>query len=134
LPWRDGEPPELPGVYVTGVWISLVLAMGFIGMHAWQITEESRQLADALTAAEFALAREQHLSQLDGLAAAAAHELGTPLATITVIATDLEREIKPPSPHAEDIALLREQAQRCRGILGKLTPLSATEEPLHRMS
>jgi two-component system sensor histidine kinase RegB len=79
------------------------------------------------------LAREQHLSQLDGLAAAAAHELGTPLATITVIATELERAIEPDSPYMDDISLLREQAQRCRAILAKLTELSSNVEPFDRM-
>ncbi len=132
LPWGDGEPPELPGVYVMGVWISLVLAMGFIGMHAWQITEESRQLADALAAAEFALAREQHLSQLDGLAAAAAHELGTPLATITVIAKELQLATNLDSKHADDVRLLNEQARRCGAILAKLTEL-ASGDPFDRM-
>jgi two-component system, sensor histidine kinase RegB len=132
LPWGDGEPPELPAAYVLGVWISLVLAMGFIGMHAWQITEESRQLADALTAAELALAREQHLSQLDGLAAAAAHELGTPLATITVIAKELQLATDSESKHAEDVRLLNEQARRCGAILAKLTEL-ASGDPFDRM-
>src|SRR6266545_4900034 len=133
LPW-DSEPPlELPAVYVMGVWLSLLLAIAFIGLHAWQITEESRQLADALAATELVLAREQHLSQLDGLAAAAAHELGTPLSTITVIATDLERAIGADSPHTEDIKLLRAQAQRCRQILAKLTELSSNVEPFSRM-
>jgi two-component system sensor histidine kinase RegB len=79
------------------------------------------------------LAREQHLSQLDGLAAAAAHELGTPLSTITVIATELERALDSESPHREDVVLLREQVQRCRQILGKLTELSSNVEPFDRM-
>jgi two-component system sensor histidine kinase RegB len=116
-----------------GVWLSLLLAIGFIGAYAWQLTEEARQLADALAATELVLAREQHLSQLDGLAAAAAHELGTPLSTITVIATELERGMAKDSPHADDVKLLREQAQRCRGILAKLTQLSASAEPFDRM-
>jgi two-component system, sensor histidine kinase RegB len=115
------------------VWLSLLLAIGFIGAYAWQLTEEARQLADALAATELVLAREQHLSQLDGLAAAAAHELGTPLSTITVIATEIEREMKPDAPYADDVKLLREQAQRCRGILAKLTQLSASAEPFDRM-
>src|SRR4051812_33419880 len=114
LPWDADEPIELPAIYTMGVWLSFLLALGFIGVHSWQLTEEARQLSDALAATELVLAREQHLSQLDGLAAAAAHELGTPLATITVIATELERAIQPDSPLAEDISLLREQAQRCR--------------------
>ncbi len=99
LPWDPDEPLKLPAIYIMGVWLATLLALGFIGVHAWQLTEESRQLADALAATELVLAREQHLSQLDGLAAAAAHELGTPLSTITVIATELERAIEPDSPY-----------------------------------
>src|SRR5229473_3117654 len=132
LPWDNDSPFELPAVYVTGVWLSILLAIAFIGLHAWQITEDSRQLADALAATELVLAREQHLSQLDGLAAAAAHELGTPLATITVIAKELALAIKPDSEHAEDVRLLNEQAKRCREILGKLTELSSGD-PFDRM-
>jgi two-component system sensor histidine kinase RegB len=78
------------------------------------------------------LAREQHLSQLDGLAAAAAHELGTPLATITVVIREIERALEAGSPYAEDVRLLREQAQRCREILAKITELP-TGEPFDRM-
>jgi two-component system sensor histidine kinase RegB len=132
LPWDEDPPLELPAVYVTGVWLSILLAIAFIGLHAWQITEDSRQLADALAATELVLAREQHLSQLDGLAAAAAHELGTPLATITLIAKELSLAIKPGSEHAEDVRLLNEQAKRCRAILGKLTELSSGD-PFDRM-
>lgn len=131
LPW-DSEPLKLPAVYVMGVWLSLLLSIAFIGLHAWQITEESRQLADALAATELVLVREQHLSQLDGLAAAAAHELGTPLATITLIAKELQLAIKPDSEHAEDVRLLNEQAKRCRAILAKLTELSSGA-PFDRM-
>ncbi len=134
LPWDRDEPLELPWIYLLGVWLSILLAIGFIGVYAWQLTEEGRQLAEALTATELVLAREQHLSQLDGLAAAAAHELGTPLSTIAVIAKELERSIKPDSPHAEDVRLLREQAQRCRDILGKITELSSSGEPFDRLS
>jgi two-component system, sensor histidine kinase RegB len=132
LPW-DTEPAlELPAIYVMGVRLSILLSIAFIGLHAWQITEESRQLADALAATELVLAREQHLSQLDGLAAAAAHELGTPLATITLIAKELQLAIDARSEHAEDVRLLNEQALRCRAILGKLTELSSGD-PYDRM-
>src|SRR5437588_1855967 len=133
LPWDTDEPLTLPAIYIMGVWIATLLALGFIGVHAWQLTEEARQLADALAATELVLTREQHLSQLDGLAAAAAHELGTPLSTITVIATELERAVKPDSPYADDVKLLREQAQRCRTILGKLTELESGGQPFDRM-
>jgi two-component system sensor histidine kinase RegB len=133
LPWDSDDPLQLPPIYMIGVWLCILLAIGFIGVYAWQITEESRQLSDALAATELVLAREQHLSQLDGLAAAAAHELGTPLSTISVIAKELERAIAPNAPHGDDVRLLREQARRCRDILAKLTELSAGGEPFDRM-
>ena len=133
LPWDSDDPLQLPPIYMIGVWLCILLAIGFIGAYAWQITEESRQLSDALAATELVLAREQHLSQLDGLAAAAAHELGTPLSTISVIAKELERAIAPNAPHGDDVRLLREQARRCRDILAKLTELSAGGEPFDRM-
>ncbi|MGA2128196.1 MAG: ActS/PrrB/RegB family redox-sensitive histidine kinase [Xanthobacteraceae bacterium] len=133
LPWASDDPLELPPIYMLGVWLSLLLALSFIGAYAWQIAEEARLLAEALASTELVLAREQHLSQLDGLAAAAAHELGTPLSTIAVVAKELERAIKPDSPHAADVTLLREQAQRCREILGKLTELSTRSGPFDRM-
>ena len=132
LPWDSDDPLRLPPIYMMGVWLSILLAIGFIGVYAWQITEESRQLADALAATELVLAREQHLSQLDGLAAAAAHELGTPLSTISVIAKELENAIRADAPHGDDVRLLREQATRCRDILAKLTELSASGEPFDR--
>jgi two-component system, sensor histidine kinase RegB len=131
LPWDSEDPLELPEIYMVGVWLSILLAIGYIGVYTWQFAEEARQLSDALAATELVLAREQHLSQLDGLAAAAAHELGTPLATITVVVREIERALDPRSPHAEDVKLLREQAQRCREILSKITQLPS-DEPFDR--
>src|ERR1700730_2747996 len=121
LPWASDEPLTLPPTYMLAVWLSLLLALGFIGAYAWQVAEEARLLADALAATELVLAREQHLSQLDGLAAAAAHELGTPLSTIAVIVKELERTLRPGSPHADGNKTMGEQARRCRDILAKLT-------------
>jgi two-component system sensor histidine kinase RegB len=134
LPWASEDRLELPPLYMFGVWLAILLATGYIGIYAWQITKESRQLADALTAAELVLTREQHLSKLDGLAAAAAHELGTPLSTIALVAKELERDLGPDSPHAEDVKLLREQAKRCGDILGKLSHLGAPGEPFELMN
>ena len=133
LPWDYDDPLQLPPLYMIGVWISILLAIGFIGAYAWQITEEARQLTDALSATELVLAREQHLSQIDGLAAAAAHELGTPLSTIAVIAKELENAIPREAKHGDDVRLLREQATRCRDILAKLTELQAGGPPFDRM-
>ena len=72
--------------------------------------------------------REQHLSALDGLAAAAAHELGTPLATIALVAREMERSLGSDHIHADDVKLLRSQSERCREILKQLTSLSSEGE------
>src|SRR5664279_1912210 len=133
LPWDSDEPLVLPPVYLSGVWLSIVLAIGVTSLYAFQVTEESRKLSDALAATELVLTREQHLTQLDGLAAAAAHELGTPLSTIFLISRELERTVQDNSPLAGDLKTLREQAQRCRDILAKITQLSSTGAPFDRM-
>jgi two-component system sensor histidine kinase RegB len=134
LPWAPSEEAqELPQHYMIGIWVALLLCIGYISVYAWQILEESRQLAEALAATEIVLSREQHLIQLDGLAAAAAHELGTPLSTIALVARELQKELGPDSPHAQDVKLLREQAQRCGDILGRLSQLPGGGEPFERM-
>src|ERR1700712_1047166 len=133
LPWDSEEPLVLPPIYLFGVWLSIVLAIGVTSLYAFQVTEESRKLSDALAATELVLTREQHLTQLDGLAAAAAHELGTPLSTIVLISRELERSLADSGPFAADIKTLREQAQRCRDILSKITQLSASGAPFDRM-
>ena len=134
LPWDSDEPLVLPPIYLFGVWLSIVVAIGVTSLYAFQVTEEARKLSDALAATELVLAREQHLSQLDGLAAAAAHELGTPLSTISVIAKELENAIAADAPHGDDVRLLREQATRCRDILAKITQLSSSGAPFDRTS
>ena len=67
----------------------------------------------------------EHLTRIDGLAAAAAHELGTPLSTIFLISRELEKSVNGNEQLAADLKTLREQAQRCRDILAKITQLSA---------
>ena len=88
-----------------------------IAVFAWSVAEEARQRSEALTATQLALAREQQLSALGGQAAAVAHLLGTPLATINVIAKELVRELPDGSPLAEEAGDLLAQAQRCRELL-----------------
>src|SRR3954464_1284502 len=132
LPWDPEDPLVLPPIYLLGVWLSIVLAIGVTSLYSFQVTEEARKLADALSATELVLTREQHLTQLDGLAAAAAHELGTPLATIFLISRELEKTVKEPN-FAADLKTLREQTQRCRDILSKITQLSSTGAPFDRM-
>ncbi len=121
LPWASVQPPVLPHIYVAGLWTALVSCIVFIAIYAWRIGQEARQMSQALTAADLVLAREQRLSALDGLAAAAAHKLGTPLSTIALVAKELEREVPAQSPLREDIVLLQTQAARCRDILSELS-------------
>lgn len=128
LPWYPGQDFSLPFLYVTGIWTAILLGTVFSGIYAWRVAEEARQLAQALAATELVLAREQHLSQLDGLAAAAAHELGTPLATIALVSKELGHTLPKEGPVAEDIRLLQEQVDRCRSILTKLTSMGEEEE------
>src|SRR5882762_11734350 len=132
LPWDSDDPLVLPPIYLFGVWLSIVLAIGVTSLYAFQATEEARKLSDALAATELVLTREQHLTQIDGLAAAAAHELGTPLSTIFLIARELEKTVQD-GPLAADLKTLREQAQRCRDILAKITQLSSSGAPFDRM-
>ncbi|MBN9580957.1 MAG: ActS/PrrB/RegB family redox-sensitive histidine kinase [Afipia sp.] len=136
LPWAGDEPLVLPRTYMTGVWLSIVLAIGVTSLYAFQVTEEARKLSDALAATELVLTREQHLTQIDGLAAAAAHELGTPLSTIFLISRELEAAGQSGSLDdtiRNDLKTLREQAQRCREILAKITQLSSEGAPFDRM-
>jgi two-component system, sensor histidine kinase RegB len=119
LPWRTGPlgfPPEL----IIGAWAALVLATVFIALYTWSVAQDARRLRDAVAATQLALAREQQVSAVGALAAAAAHELGSPLATIAVVAKELVREFPTGSPHAEDAALLLSQTERCSRILAEL--------------
>ncbi len=122
LPWRSGPGPLVfPPEIVVGTWIALVLATVFIAGYTWSVAQDARRLRDAVAATQLALAREQRVSAVGALAAAAAHELGSPLATIAVVARELAHELPPDSPHAEDAALLLSQTERCRHILAELS-------------
>jgi two-component system sensor histidine kinase RegB len=118
----------MPFIYVAGMWMAVSSSIVFTGLYAWRVAEEARLLATALSATELVLQREQHLSALDGLAAAAAHELGTPLATIALVAKEMERALGQDPRYSEDVTLLRSQSERCRGILKRLTSLSSEGE------
>jgi two-component system, sensor histidine kinase RegB len=121
LPWTSAEDFKVPVTYVAGLWTAILCGIGFSAIYARRMAEESRIMSNALNATELVLAREQRLSALDGLAAAAAHELGTPLATIALVAKELKREVPKNFAHGDDIDLLISQAARCREILGRLS-------------
>lgn len=134
VPWYEGQNLRIQPVMQLGVWCAIASMMAFAAFYAYRVSHEASLLADALAATELVLEREKHLSQLDGLAAAAAHELGTPLATISVVAKEMERELAPDDRFREDVQLLRSQSERCRDILRRLTSLSAEgDEHLRRL-
>ncbi len=119
LSWQI-EALTLPPLYVVGAWAALSMTTVLTAAYAWSVAEETRRRATALSATQLALAREQQLSALGGQAAAAAHLLGSPLATINVVAKELVRELPEGSPLAEDAQVLLAQARRCREILQSL--------------
>jgi two-component system sensor histidine kinase RegB len=120
LPWPSGETLVLPQLYQAGIWAALVIGIGFTSVYAWRIASESARMSAGLAATQLALAREHRLASLGALATAAAHELGTPLGTIAVVARELERALPANSPEVEDVRLLRDQAERCRAIIARL--------------
>ncbi|MDX2287758.1 MAG: ActS/PrrB/RegB family redox-sensitive histidine kinase [Hyphomicrobiaceae bacterium] len=131
LPWYAGMRFELPILYKSGLLAAVTCGLVFIALYVRRLAKEGRDMSSALAATELVLAREQRLHALDGLAAAAAHELGTPLATIVLVTKELERALPTDSPYAEDVALLRTQADRCRDILHKLTRSPSEQDPMH---
>lgn len=131
LPWFDGASFQLPLIYRVGAFAAVCACSTFLALYAWRLTKEARRMSAALAATDLVLAREQKLHALDGLAAAAAHELGTPLSTISVVTKELENEVGPESPIRDDINLLKTQALRCREILQKLTRDPGEQDPLY---
>ena len=116
-----------PDLYLVGLWMALVLSATFIGIYTWWIASRARRLDEALSEARLALAAEQQAVALGTLATAAAHRLGSPLNTITVIGHELSRDITSDDPLYEDVMLLRAEIERCRVILGELDDYQSAE-------
>ena len=114
---NQGLLMKMPDLFISGYWISLIISVVFLGLYARRVTLETHSMSQALIATQMALSREQKLTDLGGVVAAAAHELGTPLATIKLVSTELADDLKDQPLMLEDIALIREQADRCRDIL-----------------
>lgn len=112
-----GEELMLPGLFILGFWAAIVTGILFLSLYARRIASETHRMSQALLATQMALAREQKLTDLGGVVAAAAHELGTPLATIKLVSTELLDELDDQPEMSEDVALIRAQADRCRDIL-----------------
>lgn len=139
LPWVNGETFELPRLYIIGIWTSLTIGLAFMAAYAWRVAQESRHMSAALAATQAVLSRAQRLSALDGLAAAAAHELGTPLGTISLVSRELERGGQGDEEMKEDLRLIASQAERCREILSRLSRRPSADDmiysrlPLHAL-
>ena len=119
LPLRtdQGVLLRVPDIFVFGNWAAIIIAVIFMGAYSRRVSSEMHAMSEALIATQMALAREQKLTDLGGVVAAAAHELGTPLATIKLASSELYEELSDRPDLREDAALIREQADRCRDIL-----------------
>lgn len=129
LPWSPSGGFSLPDIYRYAAALGICIGLLFTASYAWRVAAEEARLADALIATQEILAREQRLAALGGLAAAAAHELGTPLATIQITAKELVRTLPEGTPDHEDAQLVLAQAQRCREILRKLSASPSASDP-----
>lgn len=123
LPLPDGSY-HVSSFYLLAIWTALILGTVFLSGYAWLIAGDSRRVIEALSAARLALAREQQLSAVGGIAAAAAHELGTPLNTILLVAKDLINDLDPDSPLMDDAELLYGQAKVCKQVLAQISEKS----------
>ncbi|KIN74453.1 sensor histidine kinase RegB [Sulfitobacter guttiformis] len=112
-----GDVLQIPQLFIFGQWIALIIAVVFTSAYSRRVTSEIHLMSDALAATQMALAREQKLTDLGGVVAAAAHELGTPLATIKLASAELVQELRDMPELREDAELIVEQTNRCRDIL-----------------
>lgn len=117
LRFADGSALVIPGIFAFGFWLSIVIGILFLGLYSRRVATEMRSMSEALLATQMALAREQKLTDLAGVVAAAAHELGTPLATIKLVSAELMEELDDQPDLQDDARLIRDQADRCRDIL-----------------
>ncbi len=131
LPWRPGESIDLPALFEWGHFAALGIGILFFAMSSVRLSEDEARLVRALDAASVVMAREQKLSALGTMAAMTAHELGTPLATIHLVAKELAGEFDETDPRFEDVQLIADQADRCREILGKLGRAREAEDIVH---
>jgi two-component system sensor histidine kinase RegB len=127
--------PRLSLEYRLMSGVANVAGIALVAGYVRQSVVEAARMALALDVTQAVLSREQRLSALGALAAAAAHELGTPLATISIVSKEMIREA-PTAQVREDAELLQSQAERCREILRRLaaTPDKATDEVHERLS
>lgn len=121
LPGMEEYVLSFPNYYVTGILISLIIGLIFLSYFGIRFAGETKKRSDALNKLQQILAKEYELESLGGQAAAAAHSLGTPLATISVVSKELRKEVGDNSKLTKDIDLLISQTKRCSEILKKIS-------------
>ena len=126
----DGLLLGIPDIFIFGNWIAIVIALIFLSVYSRWITSEMNAMGDALLATQMALSREQKLTDLGGVVAAAAHELGTPLATIKLTSAELMEELQGQPELYEDAELIKKQADRCRDILRSMGRVGKSDKHL----
>jgi len=112
---------HVPNYYLYAITLSIIIGLVFLTYFGTRFGTESRKRTEALNRLELILAKEHELESIGLQAAAAAHSLGTPLSTITVVAKELKKEIGDNSQYSKDINLLLSQAKRCSAILKNLS-------------
>jgi two-component system sensor histidine kinase RegB len=127
---ESGAVLELPLAYRAGYAVAIAVAVAFLSLYARRVTVETYAMSQALSATQIALAREQRLAAIGGIAAAAAHELGTPLATIKLVARELRRELEDRPDLAEDADLIHAEAERCGRIMTELSRSKKADDHL----
>ena len=117
LPTPQGGDLNLPKFYEFGVWLSLTIGIIFLGNYAYQLGRDNRVRVGALNKLEEELTNEKVVNSVGGMAAAAVHELATPLATISLVGKELQKQLINNKSTRDDINLLINQASRCSSIL-----------------
>ena len=131
LPSPPGENWDVPDLLKVGQFCAIAIGLAFFTVSAMRVTRDEERLVRALDAAQIVIAREQKFSALGALAAATAHELGTPLATIHLVAKEMAADLPEDDPRHEEASLLAEQADRCRTILRKLAQEREASDLVH---
>ncbi|WP_296474432.1 sensor histidine kinase RegB [Roseinatronobacter sp.] len=132
LRFQDGTVHTVPPIFAFGFWAAIVIGIVFQAFYAHRVAAEANSMADALLAVQMALSREQKLTDLGGVVAATAHELGTPLATIKLISSELSSVLRDQPDLAEDARILVEQTDRCRDILRSMGRAGKDDTHLRR--
>ena len=121
LPGLDAYRFSFPEYYLEGILISIIIGLIFLSYFGIRFSGETKKRSEALDKLRQVMASEYQLDSLGGLAAAAAHSLGTPLATISVVAKELKKEIGDKSKYTKDLELLVSQSKRCSDILRRIS-------------